>query len=146
MLEARNQSTMEKDLVLMEDNTAATTGESFMNSRDGVSSWEPSTAEFARVGNQTLFQSYAEDLKANVDQAIIESHREYTEDTDYLATTGASHQSDRDDFRPAVQFHGLPRRAHYSQLGAENSARTAQSETPEEVMDIKTHNSFGYAL
>lgn len=140
------QSILEEDLVLTEDNTSTTKGENFMNSREGVGSWEPSTAEFENVDNQKLFQSYAEDLKANVDQAIVESHREYTADTDYLATTGASHQSDRDDFRPAVQFHGLPRKAHYSQIGAENSARTAQSETPEEVMNIKTHNSFGYTL
>lgn len=120
--------------------------EGFLNSRGGPGTWEPSTADFAKLGNDKIYKAYAEDLKANVDRAIIASHQKYTEDTDFLATTGASHASARDDFNPPVQFHGLPRKAHYAQVGAERSSRTAQSETPEAVQEIKEHNSTGYIL
>ena len=99
--------------------------------------WEPSTADFAKLGADEIYRDYASDLKANVDAAIIESHREYTSDTDFLATTGASHASARDDFMPPVQFHGLPRSALYANLGAESTSRVSQSETPDEVFKIE---------
>ena len=135
------------DFNLISDDSEIRGGTSgFMNSRESTNTWEPSSVDFSKLGNDKLYKAYAEDLKANVDRAIVESHREYTEDTDYLATTGASHQSARDDFNPAIQFHGLPRKAHYAQLGAENSSRVAQSETPEEIQNIKHHNSTGYTL
>lgn len=133
-----------EDELMLSDNTEHVKGENFMNSREAAGTWEPSTSDFTKLGNDKIYKSYAEDLNANVDRAIIDSHREYTEDSDFLATTGASHASARDDFMPAVPFHGLPRKAHYAQLGAENSARTAQSETPEIVDDIRQHNSTGY--
>ena len=137
---------IEDELTLMDDNSNIVKGEKFMNNRETTNTWEPSTADFSKLGNDKIYKSYAEDLNANVDQAIIESHRDYTEDSDFLATTGASHASARDDFNPAVQFHGLPRKAHYAQPGAENSARTAQTETPDAVADISEHNSTGYIL
>lgn len=120
--------------------------ESFLGGREEVNTWEPSTVDFSKLGADKIYKAYAEDLKANVDQAIVESHREYTEDTDFLATTGASHASARDDFQPAVQFHGLPRKAHYAQYGSERTSRVSQSETPEDIGDIKQHNSTGYEL
>jgi hypothetical protein len=136
-----------EDELMLEDDSEVRKGTSgFMNSRDATNTWEPSTADFSKLGNDKIYKAYSEDLKANVDRAIVDSHREYTEDSDFLATTGASHASARDDFHPAVGFHGLPRKAHYAQLGAEKSARVAQSETPEEVQDIKNHNSTGYRL
>lgn len=140
-------SSLDDELVLYEDNTSETNGTSgFMNTRETITTWEPSTSDFTKLGNDKIYKSYAEDLKANVDRAIIESHREYTEDTDFLATTGASHASARDDFQPAVKFHGLPRKAHYAHLGADKTARVGQSETPEDVADIRSHNSTGYEL
>jgi hypothetical protein len=86
------------------------------------------------------------DIHSNVDKSIIDSHREYTADSAYLASTGSSHASARDDFRPAVQFHGLPRSAHYANLGATSGARTGQSETPETVMDTAEHHGNEYML
>lgn len=121
------------------------TRESFMTNREAINTWEP-TSDFNNIGADQLYQVYAEDLKANVDQAIVESHREYTEDAAYLASTGASHASARDDFMPAVQFHGLPRSAHYANLGAQMGARTGQTETPDIVIDIAKHNTTGYLL
>jgi hypothetical protein len=120
--------------------------ESFSGSREPVVTWEPSTAIFDSMDPEVIYKSYAEDLKSNVDEAIVESHREYIADSNFLATTGASHASDRDDFRPPIQFHGLPRGAHYSALGSESTSRTSQSETPEDVVDIAIHHSTDYAL
>lgn len=120
--------------------------EGFLGSREATTTWEPSTADFAKLGADKIYKSYAEDLKSNVDRAIIESHRDYTQDTDFLATTGASHASARDDFNPAVGYHGLPRKAHYANIGSMPSARVSQSETPEEVADIRDHNSNEYTL
>lgn len=137
---------IESELVLTSDNTAEVRGENFINTRETSTSWEPSTADFENLGADKLYKAYAEDLKSNVDQAIVESHAEYTEDSAFLASTGASHASARDDFMPAVPFHGLPRKAHYSNVGAERTARTAQSETPEQVYDLMEHNSTGYVL
>jgi hypothetical protein len=136
-----------EDELMLEDDTEVRMGTSgFINTREATNTWEPSTADFAKLGNDKIYKAYSEDLKANVDRAIVESHREYTEDSDFLATTGASHASARDDFSPAVNFHGLPRKAHYAHTGADKSARVAQSETPEEVLEIKNHNSTGYIL
>lgn len=118
----------------------------FLNNAESTTTWEPSTADFEKLGADKIYQSYAEDLKANVDRAVVESHREYTKETDFLATTGASHAAARDDFMPPVQFHGLPRKAHYANVGAETTSRTAQTETPDAVMDIRDHNSSGYVL
>ena len=136
------------DELMLEDDTDVRKGTGgFMNNGEGTNTWVPGfNINFSNLGNDKIYKAYSEDLKANVDRAIVESHREYTEDSDFLATTGASHASARDDFHPAVKFYGLPRKAHYAQLGAENSARVAQSETPEEVRDIKNHNSTGYIL
>lgn len=119
--------------------------EGFAGGRESPEQWEPSQAEFDEVGADRLY-NYDDDLKANVDSVIIESHHQYIEDSDFLATTGASHASARDDFMPAVQFHGLPRKAHYAQIGSGRTARIGQTETPDAVFDIKTHNSFGYQL
>ena len=119
---------------------------SFMDMREEPRTWEPSTSEFAAMKAKDIYKSYAEDLKSNVDSSIIESHREYVADTDFLATTGASHASARDDFNPPVQFHGLPRKAMYANLGSEGTSRTSQSETPEAVMDISTHSGSSYRL
>jgi hypothetical protein len=135
------------DELMLQDDTDVRNGTGgFMNERVARNTWEPSTTDFSKLGNDKIYKAYSEDLKANVDRAIVESHREYTEDSDFLATTGASHGSTRDDFHPAVKHHGLPRSAHYAQIGADNSARVAQSETPEDIQDIKNHNSNSYIL
>ena len=118
----------------------------FIDMREEPRTWEPSTVDFRALGGDEIYKSYAEDLNANVDGSIVESHREYVADTDFLATTGASHASARDDFNPAVQFHGLPRKAMYANVGCEESSRTSQSETPEAVIDISEHNGNAYTL
>lgn len=120
--------------------------EGFMGGREPTTTWEPSSTDFAKLGADKIYKAYSEDLKSNVDRAIVESHKQYTEDLDFLATTGASHASARDDFTPPVPFHGLPRSAHYMNVGSGNTARVSQSETPEEVIDIASHNTSGYVL
>lgn len=112
-------------------------GESFLGSRGAPRTWDFSTDEFHRLGSDKLFRSYEQDLEANVDEAIQESHREYVEDTDFLATTGPSHASDVSHFNPAVSYVGIPRDAMYRQLGSSSTSRTTQSETPEAVLEIK---------
>ena len=120
--------------------------EPFLNSREPTNSWEPSSTDFQKLGADEIYKSYAEDLKANVSSSIVESHNEYVKDTNYLATAGASHQSTLDSFNPPVQFHGLPRSAHYRNVGSENSSRITQSETPVDVYDISEHNATEYLL
>jgi hypothetical protein len=120
--------------------------EGFVNIREEPSSWEPSTAEFSRLGANTVFKSYPENISANVDAAIIQSHADYVSDMDFHSTTGSSHAATRDDFHPAVQFHGLPRKAHYRNVGATVGSRVAQSETPDTVYDIMEHSNTAYTL
>jgi hypothetical protein len=129
------------------DNSAEIKEEAFSGG-SGVSpsTWEPSATDFNKLETDNTSKSYAEDLNNSVDKSIVDSHREYTADSDYLATTGSSHGSARDDFMPAVPFHGLPRKAHYAHMGAESGARVAQSETPSAVFDLMAHNSTGYCL
>jgi hypothetical protein len=134
------------DTYSLQDELSENALEPFSNNRASPNTWEPSTVEFDGSGTDAIYRTYAEDLKSNVDAVIVESHQEYTEDAAYLASTGASHASARDDFMPAVQFHGLPRSAHYMNLGATMGARTGQSETPDTVIDLSIHNSAGYAL
>jgi hypothetical protein len=113
--------------------------------------WNPETDPGTRekINGQDYFdgsEAYAEGLKMGMDPAIIASHRQYVSDTDFLATTGASYAPTRDDFTPAVPWHGLPRKAHYAQTGSERSARVSQSETPEETIEYAHHHSIGYSL
>lgn len=124
-------------------------GEGFQSSNEPPRTWEPNTATFDNVDPQKFFdgsQAYSEGLKSYMDPAIIASHRQYTSDTDFLATHGASHASARDDFTPPVQWHGLPRRAHYAQIGCERSARVSQTETPEETVEFAHHHNVHYEL
>jgi hypothetical protein len=146
LLSTSSSGGSESDVVMVEDNTEEIKGDSFMNDRRAPNTWEPSTVDYEKLDNDTEYKSYAEDLNANVDGAIIESHREYTEDTDFLATTGASHASARDDFMPAVKHWGLPRSAHYAQIGAESSSRVVQSETSADIQDVKEHHATEYRL
>lgn len=99
-----------------------------------------------KIDTFTDGNDYTEVIQTDIDPEIIESHRQYTEDSAYLASTGASRATARDDFMPAVPFHGLPRTAHYRHLGAQSGARTGQSETPETVIDLAHHNSTRYCL
>ena len=89
---------------------------------------------------------YVESITNGLDSSIYESHQEYVNDTSQLASVGASHSATRDDFSPPVPFHGLPRCAHYANIGAEKSARVTQSETPEETLAITTHHCTSYKL
>lgn len=119
--------------------------ETFAN-REPPIVWEAPT-EFLDAVDKQGYGSYAEDLpRANVDAGILESHREYVNETSHVGTTGASYAVVRDDFMPAVQFMGLPRKAMYAQLGSDQSSRVTQSETPEQVIDLAQHVSTGYIL
>ena len=89
---------------------------------------------------------YAESIVGGLDSSIYESHQEYVNDTSHLASVGASHAATRDDFMPPVPFHGLPRCAHYANIGSEKSARVTQSETPEETLAITSHHCTSYTL
>ena len=74
-------------------------------------------------------------MKANVDKAIIESHDEYVADTNFLSTVGASHASQLDDSKEVVPRVGTWRASMNQSWGAERTARTSQSETPEQVAE-----------
>ena len=120
--------------------------ESFLGGSEPLQTWEPSTTEFDQLSMDEKYRPSPEDINANVDKAIIDSHSSYLSDADFLASTGASHGSVNDHFTPPVKFHGLPRSAHYAQLGSERTSRVSQSETPEEVADYAQHNSTDYIL
>ena len=121
-------------------------GESFLNKAESINTWEPSTSEFDQLSMDQKYKNYPEDLNANVDKAIIDSHANYLSDADFLASTGSSHASTNDHFTPSVMWHGLPRKAHYAQLGSERTSRVSQSETPEQVAEYAHHNSTDYIL
>lgn len=133
------------DELMIEDNTPTVKGENFMNSREPTNTWEPSTTDFAKAGADKIFKAYSEDLKANVDSAIVESHREYTEDTDFLATTGASHASATDHDDSAVPWVGFGGRRGGDVVhdGVEDSARTTTSYTPEQVSELQRQQKKG---
>ena len=90
--------------------------------------------------------SYSEDIRSSIDSSIVNSHNEFVADTDFLATTGASHAADRDDFLPPVPFHGLPRKAHYMNTGSEKDARVVQSETDLDINYLREHHNTSYVL
>ena len=134
------------DIMNMIMNPQVSTEDTFLGSREAVRTWEPSTSEFDNLSLDEKYRRYPEDLNANVDKAIIDSHANYLSDADFLASTGSSHASENDHFTPPVGWHGLPRGAHYAQLGSERTARVSQSETPEEVAEYSQHNSTNYIL
>lgn len=119
--------------------------ETFAN-REPPQVWE-APMEFLDAVDQQGYGSYAEDLpRANMDAGIMESHREYIDETSHVGTTGASYAVVRDDFTPPVQFQGLPRHAMYAQLGSDQTARVTQSETPEQTLNYSRHITSGYVL
>ena len=127
----------EESLANLSSKEDGDTAQGFLGSRAPPRAWDFSTSEYNRLGADKMFRSYEQDLEANVDEAIRQSHTEYVEDTDFLATTGASHASDNSHFNPAVSFVGIPRGAMYKHLGSSSTSRTTQSETPESVLEIR---------
>lgn len=119
--------------------------ETFSN-REPPQVWE-APMEFLDAVDRQGYGSYAEDLpRANMDSGIMESHREYIDETSHVGTTGASYAVVRDDFTPPVPFVGLPRKAMYAQLGSDQTARVTQSETPEQSINFSRHITSGYVL
>lgn len=48
-------------------------------------------------------------MRQGLDRETIDSHKQYVDDISLLATLGPNKNTVRDDYRPTVQFHGLPR-------------------------------------
>lgn len=96
--------------------------------------------------DSSSLSEYNQELIGGLDEEITKSHENYVNDSDFLATTGASNNTERDDFNPPVKFHGLPRCAHYAQLGAQSDSRTQQSETVEDLALIKGSCPNRYCL
>ena len=113
--------------------------DTFTNTREAPGYVAPSIET-----NETT--SYSEDIRSSIDSSIVDSHNEFVADTDFLATTGASHAADRDDFLPPVPFYGLPRKAHYMNTGSEKDARVVQSETDLDINYIREHHNTSYVL
>lgn len=119
--------------------------ETFSN-REPPQVWE-APMEFLDAVDRQGYGAYAEDLpRANMDAGIMESHREYIDESSHVGTTGASYAVVRDDFTPPVPFVGLPRKAMYAQLGSDQTARVTQSETPEQSINFSRHITSGYVL
>jgi hypothetical protein len=119
--------------------------ESFINTSEGANyQWDRDTATFEGAADEVA-KEYTEELKNTVDKTIVQSHRDYIKDTNFLATLGPSHVTERADFTPTVPFHGLPRAAHYQNPGANTTARIAGSENPKDIVDAMNRKS-AYAL
>ena len=130
MMSQESFETLEEQLTL--DNTENPVGGDF-------------TKQNINVDSSSLSE-YNQELIEGLDEEIVNSHQNYVNDSDFLATTGASNNTERDDFNPPVKFHGLPRCAHYAQLGAQSDARTQQSETAEDLELIKGSCPNRYCL
>jgi len=98
------------------------------------------------INSNVESSEYNQDLVNSLDEEIVNSHQEYVNDSDFLATTGSSNNTERDDFNPPVKFHGLPRCAHYKQLGAHSDSRVQHSETAEDLEIIKGSCPNRYTL
>lgn len=116
----------------------------FTNSREPPSDSPIPQVSDANAGD--VFTSYSEDIRKEIDPSIVESHREFVSDADFVATTGSSHAVSRDDFVPPVPYYGLPRKAHYMNTGAEKDARVVQSETLSDTFNIQEHHNTSYVL
>ncbi len=82
--------------------------------------------------------------KVALESDIGASHAEFAKQLHRSA--GSSELTLRDDFTPPVPWHGLPRKALYAQIGAESSARTIESETPDQVAEFMAFNRVSYVL
>ena len=116
----------------VEDVYGATEG--FLGDRTPPSDLINDTPEFSK-SMRSSDASYVENITATVDQSIVDSHNEYIADSDFLATTGASHRSDNSHFTPAVPYHGPMRRAMYAHPGADSDSRITTSETTDQIAD-----------
>lgn len=114
----------------------------FMNNSEAPSTWEPSEFNYEQQGPD-MYKAYAEDLKANVDQAIIESHQAYMADMEFTATMGASHASANDFDDSPVPWVGIKRGGDVQHDGVEETARVTTSYTPEHIEDLKRRGQSG---
>lgn len=91
--------------------------------------------------------NYDEAIKyMGLDPAVQQSHKDFVNETDGMISTTSSHLTVKDDFTPPVPWMGLPRKAMYAVLGAGDTSRTMQTETPDQTLEYAMHHSRGYDL
>lgn len=91
--------------------------------------------------------NYDEQIKfMGLDPSVQQSHAEFVNETNGMISSTSSHLTVKDDFTPAVPWMGLPRKAMYAVLGASDTSRTMQTETPEQTLEFAMHHSRGYDL
>ena len=130
------------DVDTVVDDSTETDG--FINNKSGGShSWDPATNSF--VNSSISENSYVDGLIGSMGTDVTASHESFVEELD-VATMGPSAATERDDFMPAVPFHGLPRKAHYAHLGADRTSRVSTSESSKSLAETQHHNSTGYVL
>lgn len=107
--------------------------EKFLGTRDQNVNWSSSSPVNGMIGDVEQFN----DISLTLDKSIVDSHMDYTKETDYLASVGASHATDTTHSLRPVTFHGLPRTAHFKHTASESTSRVSQSETIEDIEDIR---------
>lgn len=105
--------------------------------------WDP-TIYKDENNKPEIYDNYQQGIIHGLNPEIQESHDAFVKDSDFQASMGASRAVTRDDFSPPVKFHGLPRPGLYAVSGSDKSARVAQSETREDVSQLKEFGNTGY--
>jgi len=111
----------------------------------GLPSYDPYRKDmgFSDAGDD----NYDEAIKyMGLDPSVQQSHKDFVNETDGMISTTSSHMTVKDDFTPAVPWMGLPRKAMYAVLGAGDTSRTMQTETPDQTLEFAMHHSRGYDL
>ena len=74
---------------------------------DGPEIWTPPAENESTMNSSNSEGTYVDDLVNELDDDIKVSHKEYTKDSDFLASVGAAKTSDNDHYLPAVPYVGL---------------------------------------
>jgi len=105
--------------------------------------WSPEREDTSGLDSLNSAGSYNDKLTGELPAEISQSHREYTSDSDFLATTGSSRRTEYDHDQSFLPWVAGGRRGGAVHSGSADEARTTTSYTDAQEQAVSQQNSTG---
>lgn len=105
--------------------------------------WSPEEPDTSMLDSTNSSGSYNDIITDRLPPEISASHREYTSDSNFLATSGSSRQTEYDHDQSFLPWVAGGRRGGAIHSGSLAEARTTTSYTEEQEMSASVQNSKG---
>lgn len=108
-----------------------------------LNTWSPEREDTSGLDSLNSAGSYNDQLAEELPAEISQSHREYTSDSDFLATTGSSRRTEYDHDQSFLPWVAGGRRGGAVHSGSADEARTTTSYTDAQEQAVSQQNSTG---